>query len=397
MTPPEFPILLLPSKLCMGNQPGDCSEDQTFTLPAHQELNLTDRQCAEKIAEHFASISQEYSPLNVNMLPERVKARLRDGTNPPTITEYECFEKIKKSKKPKAVIPGDLPNTIVKEFMVELANPYSKLFNHILKTASWPKQFKVEYVTPIAKIPIPMSEDDLRPIPLTAFPSKVLEQFIVTWLLEVFGDKLDFRQYVGFRGNSISHYLIEFINFILYQQEIESTAVLACLVDFSKAFNRQDHAILITKLSDLGTPGWLLNIVVSFLTGRQMTVKYKGRYSRLFDLPGGGPQGSLLGLFLFLILINDVGFEDQTNNAGELITRRNKLKEMNVIHLKYVDDLALAEAIDMKAQLTHTPVDVRTQPDQYRARTGHNLDSNTSKIQEQLKKTQVYAKNNGMK
>ena len=80
---------------------------------------------------------------------------------------------------------------------------------------------------------------------------------------------------------------------------MEATAVLACLVDFSKAFNRQDHAILITKLSDLGTPGWLLNIVVSFLTGRQMTVKYKGRYSRLFDLPGGGPQGSLLGLFLF--------------------------------------------------------------------------------------------------
>ena len=73
------------------------------------------------------------------------------------------------------------------------------------------------------------------------------------------------------------------------------------------------------------------------------------------------------------------------------------MKEMNVIHLKYVDDLALAEAIDMKAQLTFTPVDVRPQPDQYRARTGHNLIINTSKIQEQLIKTQGYAKNNGMK
>ena len=43
-----------------------------------------------------------------------------------------------------------------------------------------------------------------------------------------------------------------------------------------------------------------------------MTVKYTGKYSRLFDLPGGGPQNILLGLFLFLILINDVGFEVQT-------------------------------------------------------------------------------------
>jgi hypothetical protein len=60
------------------------------------------------------------------------------------------------------------------------------------------------------------------------------------------------RQYGGMKGNSTSHYLIELINFILYNQDNkEATAVLACLVDFSKAFNRQDHSILITKLSDM--------------------------------------------------------------------------------------------------------------------------------------------------
>ena len=90
----------------MGAQPGDCSEDQTFTLPVHQDLNLNDQQCAEKIAEHFASISQEYRPLNVNLLPERVRARIGDGTNPPIITEHECYDKLKKSKKPKAVFLG---------------------------------------------------------------------------------------------------------------------------------------------------------------------------------------------------------------------------------------------------------------------------------------------------
>ena len=254
----------------MGAQPGDCADDQTFSLPGHQQLNLTDQECADKIAEYFASISREYAPLNVMLLPERVKTRLADGTVPPTITEYECYEKIKQAKKPKAVIPGDLPHTIVKEFTVELANPYSKLFNKIVQTASWPDPFKVEYVTPIGKIPLPQTEDDLRPIALTAFPSKVLEQFIVSWLLEIFGHKMDFRQYGGFRGNSICHYLIEFVNFILHQQELESTAVMACLVDFSKAFNRQDHSILITKLCDLGTPGWLLKIIVSFLSDRKM-------------------------------------------------------------------------------------------------------------------------------
>ena len=68
----------------MGAQPGDCS-DQEFTLPTHQ--GLTDEECAERIAKHFASISSEYAPLSTNRLPERTKLRLNDKTKPPRITE----------------------------------------------------------------------------------------------------------------------------------------------------------------------------------------------------------------------------------------------------------------------------------------------------------------------
>ena len=41
------------------------------------------------------------------------------------------------------------------------------------------------------------------------------------------------------------------------------------------------------------------------------------RVNRLNSLPGGGPEGTLLGLLLFIILINDLGFEGQVNNTGE--------------------------------------------------------------------------------
>ena len=72
-----------------------------------------------------------------------------------------------------------------------------------------------------------------------------------------------------------------------------------------------------------------------------MIVKYKGKLSNAKLLPGGGPQGTLLGLLLFLVLINDLGFENQLNNVGELITRKNNLKAANTLHLKYVDDMTL--------------------------------------------------------
>ena len=128
-----------------------------------------------------------------------------------------------------------------------------------------------------------------------------------------------------------------------------------------------------------------------------MKVKYKGAYSSLFSLPGGGPQGSLLGLFLFLVLINDIGFDGQNNNVGELITRKKKVKEINQIHMKYVDDLALAESVNMNTQLVEIPQHERTLPDEYRARTGHRLKSESSKISEKLKEIHLYAKQNGMR
>ena len=123
-----------------------------------------------------------------------------------------------------------------------------------------------------------------------------MEKFVVEWLLFYIGDKLDTRQFGGLKGNSISHYMIELINFILFNQDYNlPIAILACAIDFSKAFNRQNHNILIRKLSDMGVPGWLLNLVMGFLANRVMLVRYKGETTNWKPLPGGGPQGTLLG------------------------------------------------------------------------------------------------------
>ena len=43
------------------------------------------------------------------------------------------------------------------------------------------------------------------------------------------------------------------------------------MVDFQKAFNRQDHLTLITKLyNEMNVPGWLLIIVIGFLQDREL-------------------------------------------------------------------------------------------------------------------------------
>ena len=72
---------------------------------------------------------------------------------------------------------------------------------------------------PLQKIPDPLTEDDLRIISLTAFFSKVMEKFVIEWLMFFIGDLLDPKQFGGLKGNSISHYMIELMNFILYNQD----------------------------------------------------------------------------------------------------------------------------------------------------------------------------------
>ena len=212
--------------------------------------------------------------------------------------------------------------------------------------------------------------------------------------MEYIKDKIDFRQYGGMKGNSISHY----INFILLNQDSTAqTAILACMVDFSKAFNRQNHNLLVTKLSDMGVPSWLLKVVMAFLTNRKMLVRYKGKQSTIKDLPGGGPQGTLLGLLLFLVLINDAGFKGQLNNAGDLLTSKRNLKAVNQIHLKYVDDLTLAETVNLPEKLVLLKDSERPLPDCFHTRTGHALPAANSAVQEQLVKTMEYAEENEMK
>ena len=139
----------------------------------------------------------------------------------------------------------------------------------------------------------------------------------------------------------MSHYLIDFITFILYNQDLtDPLALLASMVDYKKAFNRKNHSILITLLGDMGVPGWLLNIVAGFLKARELILTYRGAQSGRNEMPGGGPQGTVLGMFLFIVLINLVGFTQENRDIGERITKGHTAhKIIKSLHAKNIDDL----------------------------------------------------------
>ena len=178
----------------MAAQPGDHTDEGSFTLSSHLEDNLTPSQSIEKIAQHFANISQEFLPLNYSLLPTDVQAKVDlpiSESEMPQLPDHDVYTKIRKSKKPRSSVPGDLPRKIVQEFGPELATPAGKIFRNIVKTGHWPKPWRLEYGTPLKKEANPVTEDQLRIISLTSYWSKVFEQYVVHWLMDYVGDKMD--------------------------------------------------------------------------------------------------------------------------------------------------------------------------------------------------------------
>ena len=111
---------------------------------------------------------------------------------------------------------------------------------------------KTEYVTPILKVTPTDTEEDLRNISLTSDLSKDYENFLAKWLMPYIVKRIDPGQFGGLSGHSIVHYMITLFQFILSSTGASSVpkAVMVALIDFSKAFNRINHAKVITRLPD---------------------------------------------------------------------------------------------------------------------------------------------------
>ena len=149
-------------------------------------------------------------------------------------------------------------------------------------------------------------------ISLTSIISKVLER-IIRKPVSSFIDKkgcLNSTQH-GFRsGRSCLSALLSVFDDIMHMRE-DGGSVDMVYLDFSKAFDKVDHGILLHKLKALGITGHLAMWFSNFLT--RDFVRLPRAISGDSPVLSGVPQGTVLIPLLLLIMLADINKQNQNH------------------------------------------------------------------------------------
>ena len=165
---------------------------------------------------------------------------------------------------------------------------------------SIPSLWKSANVLPIPKSsPAPNIDSDFRPISLTPILSKILESFPYRWLLQSVSNQIDPLQFGSQRGSSASMALVHLLHKWYEACDDLGSSLRTCLLDFSKAFDRVDHNVLLKKLVQMAAHPVLINWIADFLPNRLHRTKIDQEYSDWKYIQAGVPQGAKLGPLLF--------------------------------------------------------------------------------------------------
>ena len=283
-------------------------------------LVFDDKEKANILQQQFCSVFTKESLDDIPPFNTRSWKKIKSTA----ISVQSVEEKLKNLNTNKSFGPDEIHPKLIYELAEILSEPLTILLKSSLRSGKIPKEWKSATIAAVFKKGSRSIPGNYRPISLTCVLCRIMESFlkdaIMKHLLE--NNLLSPRQYGFINGRSTVTQLLSYLDSCA-TKIAKGEVVDVVYLDFQKAFDTVPHARLIKKLEAYGIDGEMLSWITEYLKNRTQVVTINGESSTIGDVISGIPQGTVLGPLLFVIYINDI--LDNINSDGLLFADDTKI------------------------------------------------------------------------
>ena len=267
-------------------------------------LTQTEEEAAAALNTYYhKSFTYDNAQSPTPEFPSLTQEKLED-----IVVTKESVEEVLISLNPnKAAGPDEVESRLLKECATELAPILCGIYRKSMDEGEVPNKWKEAHVIPIHKKGNKAIMANFRPVALTSVICKVFEKIICAAILSFLtrNGLISTQQHGFVRGRSCQTNILLCLEKWTKMLD-DGKSVDVAYFDYSKAFDKVSHRLLLIKLKAYGIDGRLLAWLEAYLQDRKQRVVVGNAMSSWLEVVSGTTQGTVLGFVLFLIFINDL-------------------------------------------------------------------------------------------